>query len=54
MAKGRKGIKKKGAAMPAPRNPFVTHVRLKRSGAHDKSKKSLRRQEKIRLQKEFF
>jgi hypothetical protein len=34
------------------RNPFVQHVRLKRSGAHIKSKKAQRRSEKMELRKQ--
>ena len=33
------------------RNPFVQHIRVKRSGAHGKSKKALRRAEKISFKK---
>lgn len=35
------------------RNPFVQHIRVKRSGAHGKSKKALRRAEKISFKKEL-
>ena len=34
------------------RNPFVQHVRTKRSGAHGKTKKAQRRSEKMELRKQ--
>lgn len=36
--------------MMAPRNPFVAVAKLKKAGAHGKSKKALRRAEKMELQ----
>lgn len=38
---------------PKTRNPYVQHIRTKRSGAHGKSKKAQRRQEKVALKKEY-
>lgn len=38
---------------PAERNPFVQHIRTKRSGAHGKSKKAVRRKEKVQFRKEW-
>lgn len=35
------------------RNPFVAHVMRKRAGAHGKSKKAIRRMEKIQFRKEL-
>jgi hypothetical protein len=37
--------------MPKQRNPFVQHLITKKSGAHGKSKKAQRRDEKISLRK---
>ncbi|MFW6002032.1 MAG: hypothetical protein ACOCQD_01695 [archaeon] len=34
------------------RNPYVQHVKFKKSGPHQKSKKSIRQQEKIKLKKQ--
>jgi hypothetical protein len=36
---------------PRERNPFVQHIRMKRSGAHTKPKKSERSKMKIQLRK---
>lgn len=36
--------------MLAPRNPFVAAAKFKKAGAHGKSKKALRRAEKMELQ----
>jgi hypothetical protein len=38
-------------ALPKPRNPFVQHLLVKKQGAHGKSKKALRRQDKVDLSK---
>ena len=35
--------------LKAPRNPFVAAVLFKKSGAHGKSEKALRREQKIQL-----
>ena len=35
------------------RNPYVQHVRLKRSGAHGKSVKAIRRSTKVELRKQI-
>lgn len=37
---------------PKPRNEFVQQMRFRKSGAHDKTKKALRKQEKQNFQKE--
>ena len=37
---------------PKTRNPFVEHMRFKKSGAHVKSKKAIRKQEKEKLRKQ--
>jgi hypothetical protein len=39
---------------PKERNPFVQHLVTKKSGAHGKTKKALRRAEKVKLTKESF
>lgn len=39
---------------PKERNPFVQHLVTKKSGAHGKSKKAIRRNEKVALKKECF
>lgn len=39
--------------IPVERNPFVQHIRVKASGAHGKSKKAIRRQDKVALRKEY-
>jgi hypothetical protein len=38
--------------MPKPRNPFVQHLIVKKSGAHSKSQKAIRTREKAKLRKE--
>lgn len=38
---------------PKARNPFVQHLIKRSSGAHIKTKKALRRADKVALQKEF-
>jgi len=43
---------KKNVKVPKPRNEFVQHMRFRKSGAHDKTKKALRKQEKQNFQKE--
>lgn len=40
--------------LPKERNPFVQHLITKKQGAHQKSKKSQRRDDKIKLKKECF
>lgn len=45
-------MKKKQA--PKPRNPFVQHMIVKKQGAHVKSKKAQRRDEKAKLKKDYF
>lgn len=37
---------------PKDRNPFVEHLRFKKSGAHVKSKKAIRKQDKEKLKKQ--
>lgn len=37
--------------MPKPRNPYVQHLVVKKSGAHTKSKKAERAREKVSLRK---
>lgn len=39
--------------IPKERNPFVQHIMFKKSGAHGKSKKAQRRDEKAELRKEW-
>lgn len=39
---------------PKERNPFVIHLVTKKSGAHGKTKKAIRRSEKVNLKKECF
>lgn len=36
------------------RNPFVQHLITKKQGAHQKSKKALRQQEKVQLKKDYL
>lgn len=38
--------------VPKERNPFVAHLATKRSGSHGKTKKALRRADKIALRRE--
>lgn len=40
--------------LPKERNPFVQHLIAKKQGAHGKSKKTVRRDEKVNLKKECF
>ena len=40
---------KRKPKVPKERNPFVAHLATKRSGAHGKTNKALRRAEKIKL-----
>ena len=47
-------MKKKPKQLPKERNPFVRHLITKKQGAHQKSKKSVRRDEKAQLRKECF
>jgi hypothetical protein len=42
---------KKSSKIPKIRNPFVQHLIGKKQGAHGKTKKSIRRAEKIALNK---
>ena len=41
-------------SFPKPRNPFVTHIRMKVSGSHVKSKKIHRRNDKIKVKKDVY
>lgn len=34
------------------RNPYVQHVKFKKSGPHEKSKKAIRQQEKAKIKKQ--
>lgn len=36
------------------RNPFVQHLITKKQGAHGKSKKAVRQQEKVQLKKDYL
>lgn len=47
-------MKIKKVKLKKERNPFVQHLIGKKQGAHQKSKKSTRRDEKIQLRKECF
>jgi hypothetical protein len=49
ITKQRKKEMKRKIKVPKERNPFVAHVATKRSGAHGKTNKALRRAEKIKL-----
>lgn len=40
--------------VPKKRNPFVQHLVGKKQGAHEKSKKIIRRDDKAQLKKECF
>ena len=40
--------------LPKERNPFVQHLIAKKQGVHGKSKKAVRRGEKVDLKKECF
>jgi hypothetical protein len=44
----------KSKKLPKERNPFVLHLMKKKNGAHVKSKKSMRRSDKINLKKEYL
>lgn len=47
-------MKKNKKKLPKPRNPFVQHLIGKRGGGiHEKSKKAVRRQEKMDLRKDY-
>lgn len=45
---------KRKQKLPKERNPFVQHLITKKSGAHCKTKKAVRRNEKVALKKECF
>ena len=45
---------KKKKAPPKPRDPFVQHLIKKKQGAHGKSKKAQRKQEKDQLKKDYL
>lgn len=45
---------KRKQKQPKERNPFVQHLIGKKQGAHQKSKKAIRRDEKVSLKKECF
>ena len=40
---------KRKPKVPKERNPFVAHLATKRSGPHGKTRKALRRAEKVKL-----
>jgi len=37
-----------------PRNPYIQHMVTKKQGAHMKSKKAIRRKEKVKVQRDYF
>lgn len=45
---------KKKAKTPKERNPFVPHLVNRKQGAHQKTKKALRREQKVSFRKEIF
>lgn len=45
-------MSKKKQKIPKERNPFVQHIMFKKAGAHTKSKKAIRQQEKSKLRKQ--
>jgi hypothetical protein len=47
-------MKTKTVIAPKERNPFVQHIVCRKQGAHGKSKKAVRRDEKAQLKKECF
>lgn len=47
-------MKHKQKQLPKERNPFVQHLIGKKQGAHQKSKKAQRRDDKAKLRKECF
>lgn len=47
-------MKTKRKELPKERNPFVQHLISKKQGAHGKTKKAIRRDEKSQLRKECF
>ncbi len=47
-------MKTKSVKAPKERNPFVQHIVTRKQGAHGKSKKAVRRDEKVCLKKECF
>lgn len=47
-------MKTKQIKLKKERNPFVQHLIGKKQGAHGKSKKAVRRDEKVQLRKECF
>jgi hypothetical protein len=47
-------MKTKRKELPKERNPFVQHLVSKKQGAHGKTKKAIRRDEKSQLRKECF
>ena len=44
-------MKKK--SLPKPRNPYVSHMLNRKSGSHEKSKKAIRRDSKIKIKKDL-
>lgn len=44
---------KNNKKIPKKRNPFVAHLATKRSGAHGKTRKAVRRADKVSLQKQM-
>jgi hypothetical protein len=47
-------MKTKQIKLKKERNPFVQHLIGKKQGAHGKTKKAVRRDEKVQLRKECF
>ena len=47
-------MKRKQKELPKQRNPFVEHMRFKVAGAHGKTKKVERRNDKVALRKEWI
>lgn len=47
-------MKTKTVKLKKDRNPFVQHLIGKKQGAHGKSKKAIRRDEKVKLKQENF
>ena len=47
-------MKRKQKELPKQRNPYVEHMRFKVAGAHGKTKKVERRNDKVALRKEWI
>ncbi len=43
----------KRKALPKPRNPFVQHLVRRKSGSHQKPYKTLRRDAKVEMKKDY-